>query len=71
MPTLFLGHHEIAQLIADYGYLIVAVMVGIEGMGIPLPGEATLIAASSALFVVSIRTWYLGLSVIVTAVSAM
>ena len=46
MPIPFLGHSEIAHLIAAYGYLVVAVMVGIEGMGIPLPGEATLIAAS-------------------------
>jgi membrane protein DedA with SNARE-associated domain len=46
MPTPFLGHAEIAHLLATYGYLVVALMVGIEGMGIPLPGEATLIAAS-------------------------
>ena len=41
-----LGHGEIAHLLSAYGYLVVALMVGIEGMGIPLPGEATLIAAS-------------------------
>ena len=46
MPIPFLGHIEIAHLITAYGYLVVALMVGIEGMGIPLPGEATLIAAS-------------------------
>lgn len=46
MPIPFLGHTEIAHLITAYGYLVVALMVGIEGMGIPLPGEATLIAAS-------------------------
>ena len=46
MPTPFLGHAEIAHLLSAYGYLVVALMVGIEGMGIPLPGEATLIAAS-------------------------
>ena len=46
MPTPFLGHAEIAHLLATYGYLLVALMVGMEGMGIPLPGEATLIAAS-------------------------
>lgn len=46
MPTPFLGHAEIAHLLAAYGYFVVALMVGVEGMGIPLPGEATLIAAS-------------------------
>src|SRR5262249_30022467 len=46
MPTLFLDHADIAHLLTAYGYLVVALMVGIEGMGIPLPGEATLIAAS-------------------------
>src|SRR5579864_9009171 len=42
----FFSHAEIAHLIMAYGYLVVALLVGIEGMGIPLPGEATLIAAS-------------------------
>jgi membrane protein DedA with SNARE-associated domain len=46
MPSPFLDHAEIAHLLAAYGYLVVALMVGIEGMGIPLPGEATVIAAS-------------------------
>jgi len=40
------SHAEIAHLLTTYGYVIVALMVGIEGMGIPLPGETTLIAAS-------------------------
>lgn len=42
----FFSHAEIAHLLMAYGYLVVALMVGIEGMGIPLPGEATLIGAS-------------------------
>ena len=42
----FFSHAEIAHLLTTYGYLVVALMVGIEGMGIPVPGEATLIAAS-------------------------
>ncbi len=45
-PMPFLDHAEIAHLLTAYGYLVVALMVGIEGMGIPLPGEATLIGAS-------------------------
>ena len=46
MPMPFLDHAEIAHLLAAYGYLVVALMVGVEGMGIPLSGETTLIAAS-------------------------
>ena len=45
-PMPFLSHAEIAHLLTAYGYVVVALIVGIEGMGIPLPGEATLIAAS-------------------------
>jgi len=36
------GMHFIQQ----YGYLGIAVVVGLESMGLPLPGEATLIAAA-------------------------
>lgn len=46
MPDPFFGHAEIAHLLTAYGYLVVALMVGVEGMGVPLPGEATLIAAA-------------------------
>jgi len=42
----FFSHAEIAHLLTTYGYLVVALMVGVEGMGILVPGEATLIAAS-------------------------
>lgn len=34
------------QLIQQYGYLGVAVIVGLESFGIPLPGETTLITAA-------------------------
>jgi len=37
----FLNH-----LIVSYGYLAVALIVGLESMGLPLPGETTLVAAS-------------------------
>jgi membrane protein DedA with SNARE-associated domain len=39
-------HSDIAQLLNHYGYWAVAGMVGLESIGIPLPGEATLIAAA-------------------------
>src|SRR5579862_1847059 len=35
-------HH----LITTYGYGVVVLLVGIEGVGIPLPGETTLITAA-------------------------
>lgn len=35
-----------ADLIARYGYLAVFVVVGFESLGIPLPGETTLISAA-------------------------
>ena len=37
----------IHQLLDDYGYLAVAVGVGVESTGIPLPGETILIAAAT------------------------
>jgi membrane protein DedA with SNARE-associated domain len=36
----------LAQLIATYGYALVAVVVGLESMGLPLPGETTLVTAA-------------------------
>ena len=36
----------LSNLTAAYGYWLVAVIVGLESMGLPLPGEATLIAAA-------------------------
>ena len=37
---------ELHRLIAEYGYWLVASLVGLEGLGIPVPGEAALIAAA-------------------------
>jgi|SRR5215472_2024278 len=37
---------SISQLIASFGYLAVFVLVGIESLGIPLPGETALITAA-------------------------
>ena len=66
MPTFFLGHHEIAHLLTAYGYLVIALMVGVEGMGIPLPGETTLIAAS----IVAGTSHELNIELVVAAASA-
>ena len=37
---------SISQLIASFGYLAVFVLVGIESLGVPLPGETALITAA-------------------------
>lgn len=42
----FLDSDLLNQLIVSYGYLAVAVIVGLESMGLPLPGETTLVVAS-------------------------
>jgi len=40
-------HDTIYGLISQYGYLIVFLLVGIESLGIPLPGETALITAAA------------------------
>ena len=37
---------DLPRLLATYGYLIVGGVVAVESMGLPLPGEAVLIAAA-------------------------
>lgn len=41
-----ISSHEITTLLATYGYLAVLTVVAIESMGVPVPGEMTLILAS-------------------------
>jgi membrane protein DedA with SNARE-associated domain len=40
------AHAELNQLISNHGYTAVAVIVGLESMGIPLPGETVLVLAA-------------------------
>jgi membrane protein DedA with SNARE-associated domain len=42
----FFNPENLTWLIVNYGYLAVALIVGLESMGLPLPGETTLVAAS-------------------------
>lgn len=42
----FLSDPEISRLLSTYGYGAVGGVIGLESMGIPLPGETTLIAAA-------------------------
>lgn len=37
---------QLPDLVSTYGYWLVAIVIGLESMGLPLPGETTLIAAS-------------------------
>lgn len=45
-PMNWLFDGNLAQLIAHYGYWAVAVVIALESLGLPVPGEATLIAAA-------------------------
>jgi membrane protein DedA with SNARE-associated domain len=41
-----MGAHEIQHLVAEYGTLLVFVMVALQALGLPLPGTTALIAAA-------------------------
>jgi membrane protein DedA with SNARE-associated domain len=58
--TMF-PHQELDQLIATYGYLAVTVGVGLESMGLPLPGETILVlAAMYAASHADLNIWLVG-----------
>ena len=40
-------NHEMIHLVARYGYVAVALLVGAEGVGIPLPGETALLVGAA------------------------
>ena len=42
----FFTHPVLQQFIANYGYWAIALVVGIESMGVPLPGETILVLAA-------------------------
>ncbi len=43
---LHLAEQDLTGLLAHYGYLAVVVLIAVESMGIPLPGETMLITAA-------------------------
>jgi membrane protein DedA with SNARE-associated domain len=43
---LFLGSHTIDRWLSGYGYPVVFVLVMVESLGVPVPGETALIAAA-------------------------
>src|SRR5260370_36511911 len=59
----------INHLLPSYGYLAVFLVVALESMGIPLPGETALIAA--ALYAGSTHRLNVGLIALVAAVAAL
>jgi membrane protein DedA with SNARE-associated domain len=63
-----IGHGQLEQWLKDYGYLAVFVMVGMESIGVPLPGETMLIVAS--LYAGSTHNLEIGLIVLVAAAGA-
>ena len=46
IAALFFQNHTIHHILSTYGYFAVFGMVGVESLGIPVPGETTLIAAA-------------------------
>jgi membrane protein DedA with SNARE-associated domain len=46
MPHISLHQHELIHFISTYGYGVVALAVGLESLGLPLPGETILITAA-------------------------
>ena len=42
----FFSVHHLIQLLHAYGNVVLGVVVGLESIGLPLPGEALLIAAA-------------------------
>src|SRR3984893_2318854 len=40
------SQHELIHFIATYGYAVIALIIGLECLGLPLPGETILIAAA-------------------------
>ncbi|WP_264713716.1 DedA family protein [Limobrevibacterium gyesilva] len=53
----------LADLIAIYGYWVVAVVVGLESIGLPVPGETTLVAAA----IYAGTTHRLGIALVIAA----
>jgi membrane protein DedA with SNARE-associated domain len=45
----WLPHEELQRFISTHGYWAVALIVGLESMGLPLPGETILVLGRSTL----------------------
>jgi len=40
-------HETVSGLVASYGYVVLFFLVGLESLGIPLPGETALVTAAA------------------------
>jgi membrane protein DedA with SNARE-associated domain len=58
-------HVEVGHLIKEYGYVIVALLVAAENLGLPLPGESALITAAA--FAAHGHLWLPGVIIASTA----
>lgn len=59
---------DLPSFIATYGYWFIGLAIGLESLGLPLPGEATLISA--ALYAGSTHHLSIGLIILVAALGA-
>ncbi len=60
--------HDIAHLISEYGLLVVALVIGLESIGLPFPGESVLILAG--IFAGTRHELNIGWVIVVAAVAA-
>jgi membrane protein DedA with SNARE-associated domain len=61
-------HGWINDLVTNYGYVIVALLVGIESIGVPVPGETALVAAALFASQGHLNAWGIAAVAIVGAV---
>jgi membrane protein DedA with SNARE-associated domain len=59
---------ELQQLVSMHGYWVVALIVGLESVGLPLPGETALVLA--AIYAASEPSFNIWVLIVVTAVGA-
>jgi hypothetical protein len=55
VSSVLLG--ELQQLVSAHGYWVVALIVGLESMGLPLPGETILVLAAIYAAIASTLEW--------------
>jgi membrane protein DedA with SNARE-associated domain len=61
-------HEHLQQILGAYGYWAIAFIVGLESMGIPLPGETILVLA--AIYSAADPTLNIGVVIAVTAIGS-
>jgi membrane protein DedA with SNARE-associated domain len=51
-------HNSVVRLVESYGYAVVFLFVGIESLGIPLPGETVLVTAAALAALGHLSIWW-------------